>query len=271
MLPFATPRPRAALRCLALAALLAIIPASAVAQVNPLWDHYKVYYVTPPIPAPPTGIAVRLLDQFGEWGHTVQALERFMNPTEKHHLPPPGPSFLINDPILHYTWWRISPQPFSAVVTAVNQFGDHTLNVFDAQYLLNPALKNVSGQPPPRNHYKCYDCQGPAVNVQVNMVDQFGPWAAAIAVPRYFCNPVEKQHLPIGTGPVYPILDPNQHYVCYQFTPPQPFMGGIFFTDQFLEATAQLGDSDLLCVPTYKSGVTETKASTWGKIKTLYR
>ena len=141
MTPTSPPFRRSPLAWLAAAALLLALPSTAGAQVSPFWDHYKVYHVIPAIPYPVPGPPVTLIDQFTTYTHPVLAMERFQNPTEKVHLPG-GQNFPINNPFLHYTWWRIGPQPFSALVTAINQFGDHTLNVHDAQYLLNPTRKN---------------------------------------------------------------------------------------------------------------------------------
>jgi len=252
-------------------AALAVLPAPAGAQLNPLWDHYKVYLVNPPvtISIPP----VTLIDQFTQFTHTVQQLERFANPTEKTVLtPPPAVTYPINDPDLHYAWWRISPQPFTGLITTTDQFGDHTLDIFDAVYLLNPALKSLTGIPtgdlPSANHYKCYNCQGSPVDVAVRMTDQFGPWDATVLSPRLFCNPVEKR---IDAANVYPILDPEQHYTCYEFQTEDPHIFGAFIKDQFTEHGVELGPSRLLCVPTLKHGVTSTGGSTWGKIKVLYR
>lgn len=251
-----------------LAMVLALAAAPAGAQVNPLWDHYKLY-VAPPItiPVPP----VFLDDQFGPYTHNVLQLDFYMNPVEKIVIsPPPGGQSPINDPLLHYTWWRISPQPFNATVTGVNQFGDHTFDVHDAVYLLNPSVKNdPTGQIPNRNHYKCYDCLGPPVAFQLRLTDQFGPWDAQVGVPRWWCNPVVKQ---VSGQPPHPVLDPNQHYVCYDFTPPDPNIYPASITDQFIPNTmVQLGPSQWLCVPTYKTGVVETRKDTWGKLKQLYR
>lgn len=264
----------ALLACLVVAALLAVFPASAGAQINPLWDHYKVYFVNPPIPYPVPGPPVTLMDQFTTSTHLVEVLDRFMNPTEKTVFdPPPARTYPINDPILHYAWWRISPQPFTALVTATDQFGDHTLNVFDARYLLNPALKNVHGEPPLRNHYKCYDCQGQPVNVNVMMNDQFGSWQATVTFPRFFCNPVEKRIAVPGTEEqIYPILDTKQHYICYEYQTEDPNHHPAIITDQFVtDRTVDLGPSRLICVPTDKTGITSTGSSTWGRIKVLYR
>ena len=272
MSTIATRGSRAALGLLLLATVATLCVARAEAQVNPLWDHYKAYFLSPPLPPPPTVSIVTLRDQFGESVHQVLVLEQFANPVEKIH--DPAPPYPINDPILHYAWWQIDPQTSTSLqVAAVNQFGDHTLDVFNAHYLWNPAVKNQPGPPPLRNHYKCYDCQGPPVNATVGMVDQFGPWQAQVTVPRLFCNPVEKTLGPPGSGgQVYPILDPNQHYVCYEYLPEDPTPRTASMTDQFLtEATLVLQPSRLLCVPTYKSGVTSSTKDTWGRLKLLYR
>lgn len=264
----ATHRHRASWLMLLALIPLALIAGRANAQVSPLWDHYKVYF-TPPFPVPPLGLPVFLRDQFGSFNHTVEQLERFMNPTVKEVGPPNPGIFGITNPDLHYSWWRISPQPFNGVVTAINQFGDQTLNVHDAVYLLNPARKNQPGGPPLGNHYKCYLCDGPMINRQVLLTDQFGPWPTTVLFPRYFCNPVEKQ-VP-GRQP-NPILDPNQHYVCYEFQPEDPTPHTATMTDQFIaNHPLELHPSRYLCVPTYKSGVTATERDTWGKLKQLYR
>lgn len=267
MRPLATHRHRASWLMLLVLVPLALGAGRANAQVDPAWDHYKVY-LTPPFPVPPLGLPVILSDQFGTYTHTVEQLERFMNPTVKQ-LPPPGGTFGITNPDLHYSWWRITPQPFSAVVTAINQFGDHTLNVHDAVYLLNPARKNQPGEPPLGNHYKCYHCDGPAIFRDVALTDQFGQWVTQVTFPRFFCNPVEKQ---VQGQPPHQILDPNQHYICYEFQPEDPGTFTATMTDQFLvNHPMELSHSRFLCVPTYKSGVTDAVRDTWGKLKQLYR
>lgn len=246
---------------------LVLVAGRANAQVNPLWDHYKVY-LTPPFPSPPLGLPVFLIDQFGPYGHTVDQLELFMNPTVKQ-LPPPGGTYGISNDTLHYSWWRISPQPFNGVVTTTNQFGDHTINVHDAVYLLNPASKNHPAGPPVANHYKCYHCDGPPVNQPVLLTDQFGPWNTTVLFPRFFCNPVEKQ---VAGQPPHQILDANQHYICYEFQPEDLSTHTATMTDQFIaNHLMELNPSRMLCVPTYKSGVTPTGQDTWGKLKLLYR
>jgi len=251
------------LALLALVAWAALV-ARADAQVDPLWDHYKVYQINAPVP-PFEPITVTLTDQFGSFTHTVGMLQRFMTPVEKIHPPATYP---INDPVLHYSWWGISQQPFSAQVAVTNQFGDQGFTLGDAQYLLNPAVKNQPGPPPIANHYKAYVCQGAPVVVTVGMIDQFDTWQATVLQPLYFLTPVTKQ---LG-GSVFPILDPNQHYVCYVIQPidPTPFTASM--TDQFIpNFTMQLQPGSMICVPTYKQTATPAVPDTWGRLKRLYR
>lgn len=245
-------------------ALPLLAGARAEAQFDPLWDHYKVY-MTPPIPTPPLGTPVELIDQFGVYNHTVFQLDRFMNPTAKQDL---NGNFPINDPVLHYSWWLISPQPFSGSVIVSNQFGDQPLIVQDAIYLLNPALKNQTGSPPPMNHYKCYFCDGQPVNKTVVMTDQFGQWNANVTFPRYLCNPVVK-NVP---GATYPIIDSDQHYVCYEFEPEDPTPHLATFTDQFVQnALLDLHPARWICVPSLKQHPTDVGQDTWGRLKQIYR
>lgn len=239
----------------------------AEAQVPLTWDHYKVYRVNPPA----TGaFPVLLRDQFTQSTHQAQLLEYFANPVEKHIFnPPPVTIFPITDPLTHYMWWRITPVPFQGVVSASNQFGDFTYQIHDAEYLVNPALKNqVNGPLPLRNHYKCYHCDGQPVNVPVGMVDQWDNWQATVVIPRWFCTPVEKQVL---GGPLFPIIEPDQHYVVYEFTPPDPGAFPAVIRDQFHQGPHDMTPGLFLMVPSEKLIVTETRDGTWGKLKTLYR
>jgi hypothetical protein len=255
-------------------AVLAFAGSRAEAQgtvVPATWDHYKLYLSNPIYPY--TGPnPVLLNDQFGSAYHQVQFLDRWMNPVEK--ALPEGGIFGINEPFLHYTWWRIdAPPPQNQWTVAVtNQFGDQMLNVGDPVYLLNPALKNQTGTLPVRNHYKCYLCDGLPVNKQVLMTDQFDQWGAQVLFPRYFCNPTEKTVGPVPGGQTYPIVDPAKHYVCYEYNPPdaQPFTALI--TDQFVQdRTVDLHPSQWICVPSIKQTYVPTRRDTWGKLKQLYR
>lgn len=248
---------------LALVAMLALAP-GAGAQIDPTWDHYKVYDVQPPLPRP---APIVLRDQFGEYGHDVLELIKFANPTEK--MLDDGTISPIQNPQLHYAWWLITPQPFDALVAVTNQLGDQTLRVRDSQILWNPALKNEPGEPPLANHYKCYDCDGTSIDRVVTLTDQFGQWQATVTFPRFFCNPVEKTD---PTGLIHPIEDMHQHYVVYDLEPYDTRTFTAIVTDQFVfEEPLALGPSYLLCVPTLKLVVTPALQGTWGRLKTLYR
>lgn len=251
---------------------VALLPGSVKAQpgIDPTWDHYKVYRVQPPIT---DGRPVILTDQFNTQNHVVQVLEEFMNPTEKQV---PGlPPFLINRPELHYTWWRISPSPWNENVLAINQFGNQTLHVSEAVYLLNPALKNAPIPNPPlplANHYKCYACQGQPVNRPVLLTDQFGVWQAQATIPLFLCNPTEKRVQDATGQHIYPIVDPRQHLVCYDLQPQDPriFTGSV--SDQFItNRQLEMSPGHMLCVPSLKERPTGTNLGTWGSLKVLYR
>jgi hypothetical protein len=256
--------PRFLTRMLLLTAAALAIGAPVSAQLDPTWDHYKVYDLNP---KPVHNQAIRLIDQFGVSNHIVMELDCFANPVMKEHGGNISP---IHDPSLHYAWWRISDEPVNVPVLVTNQFGDQEITAVNARYLLNPALKNEPGPDlPVANHYKCYDCIGDPVNVPVFLTDQFYGRPAQVMAPRLLCNPVEKQTM---DNEFYPPLDPNQHYVCYDIDP-FPDMFPAVVSDQFVQdLEVQLGPDKLLCVPSLKfHEPTPTKSDTWGRLKILYR
>ena len=260
-----TPSPRTLRIALLAVVLLAFAGGRAVGQPSPLWDHYKAYQVQPPLTHP---TVVSLLDQFMQSTHQVDVLEWFANPVMKEHA---GVKFPINRPELHYTWWRITQQPFTMDVIARNQFGDQPLRLGMSRYLLNPANKNApAGVPLPlANHYKCYDCTGPVISVPLVLTDQFYTRNAVNLIPVFFCTPVEKR---TQEGGIYPMTDPRQHYTVYDIGPETPIWPATI-ADQFIPVTpVQLTSDRLLMVPTDKSfPPTSTKPSTWGRLKQLYR
>jgi hypothetical protein len=261
--------PRAALAPVLLAALATLCVATAHAQQpDGFWDHFKTYSFAPAIPAPPGLPPVTLRDEFGEETVPVLSYTTFMNPVRKSHGLDVYP---IHDAGTHYTWWLLPSRPASQTVSVNNQFGSQTLVLHEAIYLLNPALLNQTGPPPIRNHYKCYTCQGSAVNAPIGMLDSFDSWGATVLRPLYFCNPVEKQVGPEG-GPTYPVVEPNQRYVCYEFDPMDLNQFTAVVSDQFLRDQATLlVSARMICVPTFMVGVTSTGRDTWGSLKLLYR
>lgn len=225
-------------------------------------DHYKVYLVNQP-QQPPTR-TVFLRDQFGLGPSQVFRMEKFATPAVKDGFP-------LFDPITHYDWWRINPVPFSATVFATNQFGaEQELHLKQSEYLLTPSLKFPQpGQVLPlRNHYRCYSVDGPSPARLVTVQDQFGFNQAFVDSARMFCTPVEKQD-PTG---FYPILDPEAHLTCYDIhkTPPTQVQT-VVVQDQFGFWDIIIVQDQLLCVPTFKTGVVEADHKTWGELKAIYR
>ena len=252
--------------------ILTVAGGRAEAQVDPLWDHYKAY-ATPLIQ---NRVQVGLTDQFETTTQLTQYLEWFAVPVQKVHSTVVYP---INNPVLHYSWYSLSfvqPPLFSKDVIATNQFGDQLIHVAEtfggeADYLLNPALKNApAGTPiPVANHYKCYPCTGASITANLILTDQFFTRNATVLVPRFFCTPVEKR---TPDGLIYPIVDPRQHYVVYDigFDNSMPFFPANI-QDQFLTAQVDLRIDRLLMVPSLKSFPTPTRSSSWGRLKIMYR
>lgn len=235
--------------------------------INPLWDHYRVYQVTG---GPTAAPVVTLEDQFGISNHDPFELHHFSNPDQKTH---DGVVHAINDPRLHYTWWFLGRDPtFSRPGIQVdNQFGPQVLNVRgDDLYLLNPATKDETGPIPLANHYKCYRCDGSPPNATVMLADQWTQRTALVGDPWWLCNPTRKTVL---GGPTYDIVDPDQHYVCYdigQVNYAAPFTPAV--SDQFIQdEQLTIFSQRFLCVPSTKFDPTPTKQSTWGRVKILYR
>lgn len=248
-----------------LGAMVAVVLAASPAfgQTGPPdIDQYLVYRAQPgaELAAP-----VILRDQFFPQPTTqvVGHLEFFMNPVEKDG------SGMFN-PRLHYTWWHVTPQPFSGRVIASNKYGDHEVQVGPSEFLLNPALKFP--QPgeliPIANHYKCYRAQGFIPPRPVTLFDQFGQWQAELTGQvEYFCNPTEKAY----QGAIDPIVRPDAHLTCYRIIVPQPVSIPITFLDQFRFDQTVLFSHIYLCVPTLKQEVVPTTSTTWGSVKATYR
>lgn len=246
--------------CLVAAALLLPVDPAAANPLPP-WDHYKTYLVGEP---PIYHFEVELEDQFGAQIYVTELLEQLGVPVVKNNEP-------INDPGLHYTWWVIHGREPGRRVVVDNQFGEQGLDVGDARYLWNPALKNPEpGQGPPlANHYKCYQAWGHPLQREVTLVTQFGNEVAVVMEPEIFCNPTAK--LDLVNGMQYPVVDPHQHYVCYRLEPVHPMQESVGVLDQFLLESLFLVESRYLCVPSLKTGVTPALPSTWGRVKGLYR
>jgi len=135
---------------------------------------------------------------------------------------------------------------------------------------LSPALKNTltGGNVSDADHFLCYDAAGSPLNLTANLINQFLPEQIVLLDPKFFCNPVEKQH----AGVTFPILNDIEHLVCYDIDPHGSLnVPSVILVDQFLTTLGLPFESVLLCVPSLKTGVTPTEESTWGKVKSIYR
>ena len=225
---------------------------------QPAIDHYKTYETFgSPIPGP-----FRLKDQFGEMIVPDLWLSKFATPVSKNDEP-------ICDDIAHQSWWEFDmPQPIR-MIEAQDQFGTHDWMLGDARFLLLPALKNEGvGQPLPElNHYLCYDAQGPVMDMEVLLVDQFDQVVVMVLHGMYFCNPCQKE-TPDGTA--YPIVDPFAHLTVYFVENPMQYDYPVFVQDQFMEQQIILNQNLYLAVPALKNKVIEPNSSEWMRIKGLY-
>jgi hypothetical protein len=256
------------LRVAAAAAVLAVFaPLSALAQNPPglgTLDHYKVYTWQSPLFELPT---VGLRDQFMSGSYQLRGPTFLSPPAQKNEEP-------VHDPRIHLQWYELLnplPEPSRRVVVN-NQFGESFLDVGQSRYLLVPTVKNEEQvpfpfPPLPLSHYKCYDAVGPYVVRTVTLVTQFGTELVQVAKPRYLCNPVEKIH----NGIVSPILNETDHLVCYDIFPPVPLNVTVSTQDQFGVRGGVVFENRWLCVPSLKEIPTGTEATTWSRVRALYR
>jgi hypothetical protein len=220
-------------------------------------NHYLVYEV--PETFTLTGPIV-LDDQFVIFTTDIVEFDKFANPVEKNSEP-------YFDPMVHQTWWLIDdPQTDERLVGIDNQFGRQDWYVGDGRYLVLPAHKDMGGWPTFWNHYKCYDAIGPAVNMPVQLHDQFNFYTMTATDPVLFCNPCLKEAM----GQIFHIIHPEVHLAVYRLEPPMP--GGFIAlaSDQFGERQVTLEEPIWLVVPTMKLTVVGTEQSTWGAVKSLY-
>jgi hypothetical protein len=246
---------------------LALLSATAWAQPNTPFDptHYWTYHSLQPVVQPQP---IFVQDQFFRGGVpvTVDHLDRFLNWVHKNNSAVP-------DTFLHYTWWNIVEKlPVNRTVIVTNQFGSYRVQVLNLEFLLAPASKNqpATGAVPPANHYLCYRATGfPAPPAAYDLVDE---WKVDTQHPQdmeFLCAPCLKEH----NGKVFPPVDTLTHLAAYPVAPQsETFVP--YVTDQFIQIPLVLQQMPLeyLFVPSEKTDLpTDTKRSTWSKIKSLYR
>jgi hypothetical protein len=224
----------------------------------PAIDHYKTYEtIGPTITGPITS-----RDQFGEVVITDLMLTKFATPVRKNDEE-------ICDTLSHQTWWEfLFPQP-TRMIEAQDQFGTHDWMLGDARYLLLPALKNdpVGQEIPELNHYLCYEAQGPTLDIQVRLHDQFDEVTVIVLEGKYFCNPCEKE---TPDGVVHPVVDSLAHLTVYFVENSVPYNIQALVRDQFMEELLILHENFFLAVPALKTEVFGPDSSEWNRIKALY-
>jgi hypothetical protein len=151
------------------------------------------------------------------------------------------------------TLCRPTPRLDRQIVKIDNQFGTTLVTTILPELLLLPSSKNLDGDAPPLDpvdldHYKCYrvkeirnrcehdpsvrcredvDCtlpdgtagicnKGLTKNLTVALSDQFGQKKAFSLRSNRLCTPVEKTTYDVNGEPtVTPIMDEENHYMCY--------------------------------------------------------
>lgn len=242
---------------IALLALTAMFSGSALAQLPPEQrvDHFRCYIVPQ---SPLISVTAQLSDQFDVAASMVEninqlVITRFCNPAQKTLLS--GVVTPIVNVNHHLTLFTINTQPIVLrQVVVKNQFGQQVLTTADAKILAVPTGKALPpALPPPPStdldHYKCYTASGNAVNVVVNLKDQFLSERTTVLRPVLFCNPVKKVH---GTHSVG-ILNPDVHLTCYA-TSASNFLGtSINIHNQFIGLNNMaVRQPDMMCVPSLK-------------------
>ena len=105
---------------------------------------------------------------------------------------------------------------------------------------------SASAQFPDQNHYKCYSVESEVFEpLAVELKDQFGGSRARVLIPRYLCNPVDKN----GEG----IPNREVHQVCYEIVEqPDHRRHKVLTSNQFGELVMKTVRPELLCVPSKK-------------------
>jgi hypothetical protein len=200
---------------------------------------------------------VLLTDQFGSSDVLLDKVKRLCTPVDKN-----GEG--IVDETAHLTCYNIkeaTPEFQKRIVGVDNQFGPLTLKVEKQKQLCVPSEKNGVPSAPNRDHYECYQVKvapdWPAFEARdVDLSDQFTSGPAIVEKPLLLCNPVEKVD---ESGVVFPIVDPEGHFVCYELNKqpklePKPEVTSL---DQFGELTLTVVKSETLCVPSTKTEACE--------------
>jgi len=232
------------------------------AQPPRLIDHYLIYQTMQQFTVLPG--QVQLVDQFGGYLPDPDfIMEAFGNPVDKN-----GEGIL--DPQAHLSVYRMMDIPTNVFdIGVTDQFGYNNWRVANAVYLLLPALKNEGGEPPRKDHYLCYQViEGPTLDIEVHLTDQWGARTYVLGQAKLWCNPVEK----VVNGISFPIVNQGHHLAVYEIVNPDDMpVISFFFLDQFMQEYNGAMIPWVLAVPAQKQFPVPVKESTWGHIKSLYR
>ncbi len=223
---------------------------TATATPNPDLNHficYEIHHL-------PLNLTVSLIDEFGASFATVKHPKRICLPADKNDEDPVA----VGQPetLTGFTIKQSAPKPFARVkgVTATNQFGQITFDVFKPDRLFVPTAKSLAGLPPPPmfpalDHFKCYKTAFAKTRVSgIKLDDQFGTITVDVKKPLHLCIPVDKN----GEG----IPSPGQALMCYLVRttsgtpPPQKHLPNVVYTThQFGSDALEVFGPRELCVP----------------------
>jgi|GEM_PF-6067034 len=230
-------------------------------------DHYLTYLLDKSI----TPIGVVLRDQFIQpTDFTLNLIERLFNPVRKLHA---GMAFAPRRPDLHYLAYRVQTQAqfASQPVLVENQLENRAILVTKPRYLLTPTGKKKAGipfdtaenvfaklpssffpsVPKDANHYLCWDIEPYNIAKGVTLRDQFQNKQFEVIRALYLCNPAEKTH----QGKVHPIVDRENHFMCYEVIPHNTVNRTVFTNDQFGKRVLKAVRTEELCLPTKKTHI----------------
>lgn len=157
----------------------------------------------------------------------------------------------------HFRCYSLQAKPFAArQVTLTDQFRTRAAQITSRKELCNPVQKNAEPFLNTKAHLVCYATTGSALNVDVQVQNQFGTQQLHVGKPVRLCLPSRKRLASQSTLPQ--ITVPIDHFQCYAVQPVGDIgttnpVSNINLTDQFTQETVQLGPPFQLCAPVKKN------------------
>jgi len=226
-------------------------------------NHYKTWRLDQPLPLDDPFPQVPVQDEFMSDVLVLDTIEFLSNPVRKV-LEPPMPVGLmpdtteffysparkdtfniVGDTTDHFTWYAAHGRDTLLPVFYKNQFESTWVCIDSVKYLLVPAQKVPHAPPHELDHYKAYRIRNARSFVErMQLLDQFDsiPEIIDTLVPKYFLTPAQKY--------TEPRFDTITHYVAYEIFPRHIVDALRVTADQFAAWILNLGQSQLLLVPT---------------------